>query len=61
MPVDVRFHDGRIEIEPSTLPVRLVQKGRLLVALPETEVDQLSAGTVEETRQALERERGTRA
>jgi AbrB family looped-hinge helix DNA binding protein len=61
MPVDVRFHDGRIEIEPTTLPVRLVQKGRLLVALPETEVDQLSAGTVEETRQALERERGTRA
>lgn len=56
MPVEVRFHDGRIEIEPAALPVRLVRKGRLVVALPEAEVEKLTAETVEETRRALERE-----
>jgi AbrB family looped-hinge helix DNA binding protein len=57
MPLDVRWHDGRIEIEPSRLPVRLVHRGRFLVALPETEVEQLTAETVEETRRALAEER----
>lgn len=56
--VDVRWQDGRIEIEPEPLPVRLVQKGRILVAVSELEVEQLTAETVEETRQALLDERG---
>ncbi len=56
--VEVRFHDGRIEVEPATLPVRLTRRGHLLVALPEAEAESLTAETVEETRQALERERG---
>ena len=58
MPLDVRVRDGRVEIEPSALPVRLVRRGRLLVAVPEAECSPLTAETVEETRRALERERG---
>ena len=50
MPLEVRWHDGRIEIEPATLPVRLVRKGRLLVAVPETDIEPLTATTVEATR-----------
>ena len=55
MPLEVSFHDGRIEIEPAALPVRLVRKGRLLVAMPGVEVEKLTAETVAETRRALER------
>lgn len=59
--LDVRWHDGRIEIEPSALPVRLVREGRFLVAVSETEVEQLTAETVEETRRALAEERALQA
>ena len=58
MPLEVRWHDGRIEIEPAALPVRLIRKGRLLVALPEAGVEPLTAEIVDEARQALARERG---
>ena len=57
MTLDVRWHDGRIEIEPKTLPVELVRRGRFLVALPEAEVEQLTDEAVERTRQALADER----
>jgi AbrB family looped-hinge helix DNA binding protein len=56
-PLDVRWHDGRIEIEPGTLPVSLERRGRLLVAVPETEVEPLTALTVDDARRAIERER----
>src|SRR5947207_1519111 len=36
MPVEVIARNGRVEIEPAPLPVRLVKKGRLLVAVPAT-------------------------
>lgn len=58
MPLEVRWRAGRIEIEPAATPVTLVRKGRLLVAAPQTEVEALSAATVEDTRQVLARERG---
>jgi AbrB family looped-hinge helix DNA binding protein len=58
-PLEVRWQDGRIEIEPVPLPVRLVRKGRLVIAVPETAVEQLASKTVEETRQALARDRGS--
>ena len=61
MPLDVRWRAGRIEIEPAPLLVKLVRKGRLLVAVPEGNVAKLAAGTVERTRQALRRERSPRA
>jgi AbrB family looped-hinge helix DNA binding protein len=61
MPLDVRWRAGRIEIEPAPLPVKLVRKGRLLVAVPDKDVPRLSADTVERTRQTLRRERSPRA
>ena len=61
VPLDVRWRDGRIEIEPSPLPVKLVRKGKLLVAVPDKSVGVLTADTVERTRRALRRERRARA
>ena len=58
MPLEVRCHDGRIEIEPAALPAKLVRKGRLLVAVAMTDSEQLTAETVGATRQALAQERG---
>src|SRR5207249_11108677 len=55
--LEVRCHEGRIEIEPAPLPVKLVQRGRLLVAIPTTEGEQLTAETVERTREMLLDER----
>jgi AbrB family looped-hinge helix DNA binding protein len=57
MPLEVRWRAGRIEIEPVPLPVKLVRKGRLLVALPAQAVGVLRGETVEETRKALRRAR----
>ncbi len=57
MSLEVRWQDGRIEIEPAAASVKLVRRGRLLVAGPETAIEELSAETVEETRRALRRER----
>jgi AbrB family looped-hinge helix DNA binding protein len=56
-PLEVRWRDGRIEIEPAPAPVKLVRKGRLLVAMPENQGAPLRAETVEKTRRALRRER----
>ncbi len=59
MVLDVRWRDGRIEIEPGTLPVKLVRKGPLLVAVPDTPIEPLTTEMVEETRRALEQERAS--
>ena len=59
MALEVRWQDGRIEIEPAAAAVKLVRRGRLLVAVPETAIEELSAEAVEATRQALGRERGS--
>lgn len=56
-PLDIRLTDGRIEIELAALPVKLVTEGHLLVAVPEIEVPPLTNEMVEETREALWRER----
>ena len=52
-PLDVRWHDGIIEIEPQPLPVTLERKGRLLVARPGTKVPALRTTIVERTRREL--------
>ncbi len=57
MPLDIRLREGRIEIEPAPLPVRLVRKGKLLIAIPQTDVAALTAETVERTRRAVRRGR----
>jgi AbrB family looped-hinge helix DNA binding protein len=62
MPLAVRWRGGRIEIEPRPLPVKLVRRGKLLVAIPaEARPETLTAETVERTRRALRRERTPRA
>jgi AbrB family looped-hinge helix DNA binding protein len=61
MPLEVRWQNGRIEIEPAALPVTLVREGRLLVAAPQGEVGELTAAAVEDTRRTLARERGVGA
>ena len=57
-PLDVRWRDGVIEIEPQPLPVRLERKGRLLVARPAAKVAALRKATVERARRDLRRSRG---
>ena len=59
VPLEVRYRDGVIEIEPQPLAVTLEKKGRLLVASPTAKVESLRARTVEHTRRDLRR-RGRR-
>jgi AbrB family looped-hinge helix DNA binding protein len=57
MPLDVRVREGRIEIEPAPLTVRLEKRGRFLIAVPEEQVPVLTSEDVEATRDKLRRER----
>jgi AbrB family looped-hinge helix DNA binding protein len=52
-PLDVRWRDGRIEIEPAPAAVRLQRRGRLLVAVPRQEIPRLTPEAVEATRSRL--------
>lgn len=56
-PLEVRWRDGVIEIEPQPLAVRLERKGRLLVARPATKTRTLRTTTVERTRSDLAKRR----
>ena len=58
VPLSIRCQDGRVEIEPVPLPVQQVRKGRLLVAVPQKKRGRLAEEIVEETRRALQAERG---
>jgi AbrB family looped-hinge helix DNA binding protein len=51
--LEVRWRDGRIEIEPASTPVRLQRKGHLLVAVPRHRLPELTPELVERTRAAL--------
>jgi AbrB family looped-hinge helix DNA binding protein len=53
VPLEVRWRDGVIEIEPQPLEVTLERKGRMLVARPRTKVGRLRSAAVERTRQDL--------
>ena len=59
-PVEVRWRDGVIEIEPQPLAVDIRRKGRLLVATPRARVPRLQTTTVERTRRDLGARRGRR-
>lgn len=52
-PLEVRWHEGRIEIEPAPADVRLQRRGRLLVAMPRKKTPALTAEAVEHTRSKL--------
>ncbi len=54
MALDIRWREGCLEIEPAPLPVELIRKGRLLVAISQQEVDALTTESIEETRQAIQ-------
>ncbi len=56
--VEVRYADGKIEIEPSPSKIRLVQKGRFLVAEVEGEAPTLTAEDVRRLLEELRDERG---
>jgi len=59
MRLEVRWENGRIEVEPEPLPVQLVRRGRLTVAIPQHDVPALDAETVDRTQRTLRRERRT--
>lgn len=58
--LEVRCIDGRIEIEPSALAVRVEKRGRFTVAVATSPVPTLRAEVVERTRRAVEEERPAR-
>ena len=53
VPLEVRWRDGRIEIEPAPAEVRLQRKGKLLVAVTREKTEALTLEAVEQTRAAL--------
>jgi AbrB family looped-hinge helix DNA binding protein len=57
MPLQVRWRNGCIEIEPEPLPVALERKGRLTVAVPRRQTPELGADEVESVRRKLRHER----
>jgi len=57
MPIKVRYRVRCIELEPEPMVVEMVRQGRLTVAVPKSSVPALASNVVEETREALERER----
>ena len=59
IPLEIRVREGRVEVEPAPLTVKLERraKGRLLLAVPQKTVPSLTADAVEGTRRKLRRER----
>ena len=59
MELDVRMCDGRVEIEPAAVPVKLVRRpGGMLVAVPEIPLDPLPHEVVEQALDELRSGRG---
>jgi AbrB family looped-hinge helix DNA binding protein len=56
--LEIRVADGRIEIEPAPLEVKLVKRGSLTVAVPRRAVPPLTEDVVRETVERLRRRRG---
>jgi AbrB family looped-hinge helix DNA binding protein len=55
MELEIRCRDGRVEIEPSPREVRLVRRGKLLVAIPKEVSEPLNEDAVRRTRDDLRR------
>lgn len=51
--LEVRWRNGRIEIEPAPAAVQLQRRGRLLVAVPKNKIAPLTPEGVEQTRARL--------
>lgn len=50
VPLEIRFRDGRVEIEPVPRQVEIVKRGRIRVAVPSAASTRLTAGVVRRTR-----------
>ncbi|MDQ2979136.1 MAG: AbrB/MazE/SpoVT family DNA-binding domain-containing protein [Acidobacteriota bacterium] len=59
--LEIRFENGRIEIEPTPLDVKLVKRGSLTVAISAKPVGTLTTEVVEQTRHRLRAGRGGRS
>lgn len=59
--IELTASDGRIELEPAPLEVRLERRGALLVAVPSRPTPALPAALVERTVSALRTARRRRA
>ena len=57
VPLEVKWREGRIEIEPAPAAVKLQRRGRLLVAVPRQKTPPLTSEAVEQTRSKLLDER----
>lgn len=58
MPLDIRVHDGRIEIEPENVAVKLVRRpGGLLVAVPTGDTEPLTTAVVQHVMENLREQR----
>lgn len=56
VPLEIRVHDGRVEIEPMPRAVRVVRRGRLSVAVPvEESGERLTNEQVRRTTDAVRR------
>ena len=53
VPLEIRFRDGRIEIEPAPVSVEIVKRGRLRVAVPSGAAPRLTEKAVREVRDRL--------
>jgi AbrB family looped-hinge helix DNA binding protein len=58
MELEVRLRDGVVEIEPAVGPIKLVKKGRFLIAVAADDGEPLTSEDVERIRGQIERERG---
>ena len=56
-PLEVRWRDGVIEIEPEPLEVEVVRRGRLVVATSRSKVSPLRTADVERVRRAIRRQK----
>lgn len=55
--LDIRLIEGRLEIEPAPLRVKLERRGKLLVAVAPAQQPTLTAKDVEETIDSLRQDR----
>lgn len=60
-PLEIRVHDGRVEIEPAPVEVRIEMRRGVAVAVPEGPVPAVSSEEVEAIRRRIREEREARA
>jgi AbrB family looped-hinge helix DNA binding protein len=55
--IEITVSDGRIEMEPAPVEVRLERRGRLMVAVPSTPLPPMPASVVDQTVASLRTDR----